>query len=41
MKPRKAIETIAALIPILPKICFFEKVTTTREAMPNPGMIKI
>jgi hypothetical protein len=28
MKPKKAIDSIAALIPILPKICFFEKVTT-------------
>jgi len=34
-------DTIAADIPILPKICFLEKVTITREAIPKPGIINI
>jgi hypothetical protein len=29
IKPKKAIETIAADIPIFPKICFLEKVEIT------------
>jgi len=40
-KPRNAIETIAADIPILPKICFLAKVTAIRETKPNPGIIRM
>ena len=40
-KPRKAIETIAADIPIFPKICFLEKHTVIRETRPKPGIIKM
>jgi len=41
INPRKAIETIAALIPIFPKICFLANVTITWEAIPKPGIIRI
>jgi threonine synthase len=41
MKPKKAIDTIALLIPIFPNICFLEKVTFVCDAIPNPGMIRI
>jgi hypothetical protein len=41
INPKKAIDTIALLIPIFPNICFLEKVTTIRDAIPNPGMMRM